>query len=347
MLNKFRYSCYIFGAIVLIVGVFLFVPQKIHKEEISKSGIVAQDIAELESEVSSDDQQATLLFVGDIMLSRGIGQIMAKKDDWKYPFLQIADLLKSADITVGNLESPISERGTRMGSIYSFRADPRAIEGLLHAGLGVLSIANNHIWDYGADATNDTISLLEDAGIGVIGGGADYEQAHKAFIKEVKGVKIAFLGYTNLVPVLTTSKTSKPAIASLDVSEIISDISESKKVADLVVVSLHWGNEYETIQSLEQEKIAKALVNAGAKLIIGHHPHVVQPVEEYDGSFIAYSLGNFVFDQNFSPETKKGLVLKVSLVGKEIAQVEQLEVKFSPLFQPYLIPDSQRIIFTK
>ena len=337
MLNKFRHSHYILGATLLIVGAFLFVPQKIHKEEISKSSMVIQDIAESEPEVSDDSQPITLLFVGDVMLSRGIGQIMVKKNDWRHPFLQIADLLNGADITIGNLESPISERGTRMGSIYSFRADPRAIEGLLYAGFDVLSIANNHIWDYGADATTDTISLLDNVGIGVVGGGMDYEKAHQPFVKEMKDTRIAFLGYTNLVPPSTTFSASKPAIAFLDVDQIVSDIKEAERAADLVVIILHWGNEYETIQSIDQEKIGKALINSGAKLVIGHHPHVVQPVEEYDEGFIAYSLGNFVFDQNFSPETKKGLILKAVIKDKEIINIEKLGINFSPSFQPYLV----------
>ena len=340
MVNKFCHSCYyILGATLLIVGAFFLVPQKIQKEEISESGLTSQVTNTTEFNIPDDNQPITILFVGDIMLSRGIGEIMVKKNDWRYPFLQIADFLKESDIVVGNLEGPISEKGTRVGSVYSFRADPRAIEGLLYAGFDILSIANNHIWDYGADAADDTMSSLSDAGIGVIGGGLDYAKAHEPLMKEVKDTKIAFLGYTNLVPLSITLTTAKPAIALLDVDKVISDIKEAQKFADLVIVSLHWGNEYETIQSPDQEEIAKLLIDAGAKLVIGHHPHVIQPVEEYGEGFIVYSLGNFVFDQNFSPETKEALVLKVALKNKKISQVEQFKIKFSSSFQPYLISD--------
>ena len=289
----------------------------------------------------NNNESTTLLFVGDIMLSRLIGDIMAKKNDWRYPFLETADFLKSADITFGNLEGPISLRGTKVGSIYSFRADPRAIEGLLYAGFDVLSIANNHIWDYGVNAVSDTISILEKAGIGVIGGGTSYAEAHKPFIKEIGGAKIAFLGYTDLISSSLGSKTAKPAIAYLDIDQAISDVKETRKAADLVIVSLHWGNEYETRHNRDQERIAKLLIDEGAQLIIGHHPHVVQEVEEYHGGYIAYSFGNFVFDQNFSFDTKTGSVLKVTLKNKKISQVEQIKIAFTSSYQPYLISDTK------
>lgn len=271
------------------------------------------------------------------MLSRAIGEIMAKKNDWRYPFLEIADFLKGADITFGNLEGPISARGTKVGSIYFFRADPRAIEGLLYAGFDVLSIANNHIWDYGADAVRDTLTIVKNASLGVIGGGADYQEAHKPLIKEAKGIKVAFLGYTDLISPSLGSKTAKPAIAFMDIEQAIVDIKEARTLADLVVVSLHWGNEYETVHGRDQEKIAKALIDAGAQLIIGHHPHVVQAVEEYGGGYIAYSLGNFVFDQNFSPETRRSLILKVVVDNKNISQIMPMEIIFTSSFQPYLL----------
>lgn len=207
----------------------------------------------------------------------------------------------------------------------------------MYAGFDVLSIANNHIWDYGADAVRDTLTILKDAGIGVIGGGMNYQEAHAPLIKETSGVKIAFLGYTDLIPSSLDSKTARPVIAFLDIDRAISDVKEARKLADLVVVSLHWGNEYEITPNHNQERIAKSLIDAGAQLIIGHHPHVVQPIEEYGGGYIAYSLGNFVFDQNFSPETKKGLALKVILKNKKISQMMPVEITFTSSFQPYLL----------
>ncbi|MFH1170646.1 MAG: CapA family protein [Candidatus Vogelbacteria bacterium] len=279
---------------------------------------------------------ATLVFVGDIMLARGVGRIMEEKNNWQYPFLEIKKTLTDADLLIGNLEGPISSRGVKVGSIYSFRADPRAVLGLTGAGFDVLSLANNHIWDYGRDAFGATLDILKKNEINYIGGGIDYAEAHRAIIKEVKGIKIAFLAYTDLVPVGITKETSKPAVAFLDPKQIIPDIAKAKTSADLVVVSFHWGNEYETKHNQKQETIARAVIEAGANLVIGHHPHVAQEIEEYHGGYIAYSLGNFVFDQNFSTNTRAGLILKVTVKDKKIEKVEPQKIKFTPTYQPVL-----------
>src|SRR3989338_4412147 len=284
-----------------------------------------------------DSRPVTLLFVGDIMLSRYIGDIMKRNNDWRYPFLEVADVLKNADIAFGNLEGPISTRGAKTGSAYSFRADPRVIEGLEYAGFDVLSIANNHIWDYGADAVIDTISGLKKVGMSVVGGGQNYTETHQPSVKEVGNTRIAFLGYTDLISSALDSKTAKPAVAFLDLKQAIADIQEARNSADVVVVSLHWGNEYETNPNDEQEGIGHDLINAGANLIIGHHPHVVQSVEEYSGGYIAYSLGNFVFDQNFSPQTETGLMLKITLRDKKISKIEQIKIEFTSSYQPFLL----------
>lgn len=280
--------------------------------------------------------EQVLIFVGDIMLSRNIGSLMLKKSDWKFPFLKIADFLKEADLLIGNLEGPISSGGVRSGSIYSFRADPRAVDGLLYAGFDVLSVANNHIWDYGRAACEDTLDILEDSGIGVIGGGRNYEEAHAPLIKEINEIKIAFLGYTNLLSRNLTTEGAKPAIAYLEKERMVLDIGKAKEAADFVAVFLHWGDEYQTRHNKQQEELAHAAVGAGAKLVVGHHPHVVQDTEEYNGGYIAYSLGNFVFDQNFSEGTRKGMVLKVVLRGKEISRVEPITIRFNLQFQPYI-----------
>ena len=276
----------------------------------------------------------TLVFVGDIMLSRGVGRMMEKKNDWQYPFLKIKDTLVEADLLIGNLEGPISSKGVKVGSIYSFRADPRAVVGLADAGFDVLSLANNHLWDYGRDAFNQTLDILREANIDYIGAGIDYPEAHQALVREVKRTKVAFLAYTDLVPISITKENSKPAVAFLDLKQIIPDIAKAKTLADLVVVSFHWGNEYETKHNQKQEALAHAVTDAGANLVIGHHPHVVQEVEKYKDGYIAYSLGNFVFDQNFSTDTRSGLILKVTVKDKKIEKVEPQKIKFTPTYQP-------------
>lgn len=277
-----------------------------------------------------------LYFTGDIMLSRHIGDIMVQKNDWRYPFLKIAHTLNKADLVMANLETPVSTGGTKVGSIYSFRSDPRVLAGLKYANISVVNLANNHIWDYGASATRDTFSNLTKAGIAYVGAGTDYTAAHRPYITRVKGAVIAILGYTNLINPAVTTLTSSPAVAFIDKSVLKDNIAAAKKQADLVIVNFHWGQEYKTTHNAFQERIGEAAIDDGASLVVGHHPHVPEELVQYHGGWIAYSLGNFVFDQNFSADTSHGLLLKVTLIGKTIASVESLEVKFTPDFQPYL-----------
>lgn len=286
--------------------------------------------------VTSPAGEGSMIFVGDLMLSRSIGMKMSQKGSWTYPFLEAADFLKSADLTIGNLEGPISERGSNAGSLYSFRANPKSIDGLLYAGFDILSIANNHIWDYGKDAFLDTLDILTNNNIAYIGGGRNFTDAHISHIRDVQGTKVAFLAYTNLLPSFLGSANAKPSVASYDAEQLKIDIRKAKSKADVVVVSFHWGSEYDVTHNLDQEKFAHVAIDAGANLIVGHHPHVVQDIEKYNDGYIAYSLGNFVFDQNFSDETAKGLAIKVYLKNKKIDRLETYDVNFNSSYQPII-----------
>lgn len=282
-------------------------------------------------------KETTLLFAGDMMLSRGINNVMSKRNDFTYPFQKLQELTASADIFVVNLEGPISSRGENRGSIYSFRANPKAIEGLTFAGIDLVTLANNHSGDYGPVALSDTFELLQKAGIEVVGAGVDMKNAKDARFININGLKIAFLGATPLSPAWLTRPDSSPAVAPFDEQAIIKGITEAKENgADIVAVLPHWGNEYRTKHLASQEAVAHSFVDAGANLVIGHHPHVVQSVERYGGGVIAYSLGNFIFDQNFSPDTHNGLLLKIVLKGKEIASVQEIQIEFSSSYQPYI-----------
>ncbi len=313
----------VFAAVVLLLPPLREV---IYKDDltadVSKNGIAPKEII--------------LLFTGDIMLSRAVGDIMERTGNWDYPFLNIAEFLSSADITFGNLEGPISAGGVKVGSIYSFRADPRVIQGLKSAGFDVLSIANNHIFDYGSDALIDTIQILEGSGIEPVGGGLNYRLAHEPVIKTADGVKVAYLAYTSLIPAALGSKEAVPAIAFLDLETAVSDVRAAKVLSDIVIVSVHWGDEYQKFSNEKEQEIGRALIDSGASLVVGHHPHVVQEIEKYNGGFIAYSLGNFVFDQNFSKETMESIILKATVRKNKIAEVVPIKIKINSSFQPYL-----------
>ncbi|KKS82623.1 MAG: Capsule synthesis protein, CapA [Candidatus Wolfebacteria bacterium GW2011_GWC1_43_10] len=311
------------------------------------------------------NKNISLVFVGDIMLSRAVGRQMEKrckdsslyvvdglsggkspndcvKGDYEFPFRLSADFLKKADITFGNLEGPISDRGKNQGSEYSFRADSRVVEGLAYAGFDVLSVANNHIWDYGAVALLDTVSILKPNEIYPVGAGENFEEANSVKIIDSQGLRIGFLAFTNLYPKSLEADADSAGISQWDVEDIKLKVESIKKdnLIDFIVVSLHWGNEYETSAGQWQKNIAHGLIDAGADIIVGHHPHVVQEVEKYPSTssgrvgIIFYSLGNFVFDQIFSKKTMEGLAGEIILEGNKIKDVKTYRVPINQYFQP-------------
>lgn len=280
--------------------------------------------------------ESQLIFVGDVMLSRSVGALMAAKDDYNWPFEKIADFLSGADIAVANLETPISSRGVNVGSIYSFRSDPRSAGGLKFAGIDIVSLANNHAWDWGMTAFGDTMTHLASAGISYIGAGYNAAEAHAGVVKDVKGTKIGFLAYTNLLPKSIAATVDRPGLAIFDEAEMIRDIQAMRPRADIVTVSFHFGDEYQTIHNALQERMALAAIDAGADLVIGHHPHVVQDIERYRDKWIVYSLGNFVFDQNFSVATQSGLAVRITIRDKKIMKLEEVPIKISDEYQASL-----------
>jgi len=293
----------------------------------------------------NNNNESTLLFVGDIMLSknRGVGKQIKKYQNTKYPFLKIADKLKSADITFGNLEGPISSRGKDMGGRYSFRAEPRVIEGLRFAGFDIMSIANNHIFDWGEEAFDDTLLILRSNDIDAVGGGINYTKANIPIIKNVNGTKIAFLAYSTVDYDINAFNAEEgiSGKSSFNLGNTKRAVKRIKElgIADIVAVSFHWGEEYKTRSNIGQQNIARTLIESGADMIIGHHPHVVQEIERYKGGWIVYSLGNFVFDQSFSEETMRGLMVEVKVDNKSktISSIDPIDIEISETFQPKVL----------
>ncbi len=294
-----------------------------------------------ESQRTPEISVIKLVAVGDIMLDRGVEYMVMNKGegDFKFPFLKIADYLLGADILFGNLESVISDKGVKVGSVNSFRAEPESIDGLQYAGFDVVSAANNHALDYTSEALKDSLARLKEAGIDYVGVGFTEEESFSLKIKEIGNTKIGFLAYTNLGPAVWKAIGERPGIAWINddsLGLIKQDIISAKKLVDVLTVSLHWGDEYFKKPSWQQVKLAEFFIDSGADLIIGHHPHVAQPIERYKEGFIAYSLGNFIFDMGFSEETMKGMILEVMIENKDIKEVIQREIKISPYFQPYI-----------
>ncbi|MDI6883217.1 MAG: CapA family protein [Patescibacteria group bacterium] len=296
-----------------------------------------------------EDSKITVLAVGDIMLDRGVEYIIKTKGegDYKFPFLRIAQDLEKADILFGNLEGPISDKGERVGSQYSFRAEPESIEGLTFAGFDVLSLANNHLLDYGREALESTMRILNRNKIIFVGAGFEEKEAFSVKIKEIKGTKIGFLAFTNLGPEIWKASQENSGIAwfsERDIEKVKQDIKKTKEKVNVLIVSFHSGEEYTEEPTPSQIYFARSFIESGADLVLGHHPHVIQRIEKYQSGWIAYSLGNFVFDQGFSQETMEGLMLEIIIENKKIKELNPQKIKISELFQPYLVKEEDKVI---
>lgn len=309
-------------------------------EEMENNEVIIGRILDFHFIEIKNKEPIILMFVGDVMLDRGIEYMVKKQGggDWQFLFSEIIGELKKADFLVGNLESVVSDKGTKVGSIYSFRAEPESLEVLLWTGFDLVSVANNHIFDYGREAMEDSWQRLIDVGIDYIGGGFSHHEAHRPAIKEIGGNRIAFLAYNNQGAEFWQATKERLGIAWLN-EESLKDIGNAKNQADLVIVLVHWGDEYQTKPNQSQQGWAQAMMASGADLIIGHHPHVVQPVEKINQSWVAYSLGNFIFDQAFDEKTKKGLLLEVAVKDGKIDKVIPQELSFNQFFQPRLASD--------
>ena len=288
-----------------------------------------------------EKREYTLLFTGDIMLSRTVGARMEAQKDWSLPFHLISDTLHDADLRYCNLECPVSDRGRNLHHLYSFRADPRVIEGLKAAGFNVASQANNHTYDWGPDALLDSLERLRAAGIQPVGAGQNSLAAHYPLLVRVGSLRIAFLAYVNIDPKEATAGVDRPGVAWLDPGQALTDIRFARPLADLVIVCPHWGVEYALQPTREQVDLAHQMIDAGADMIVGSHPHVVEPVEKYHDHWIAYSLGNFIFDQE-GPNTHRGYLLKAIVRDRRIADVESIPIDINSVFQAKLPPTVDR-----
>jgi poly-gamma-glutamate synthesis protein (capsule biosynthesis protein) len=182
------------------------------------------------------------------------------------------------------------------------------------AGFDILNLANNHFGNQGRPGMLYTYDHLTANGIGYVGAGRNDTEAHGAKTLEVDGYKLAFLGYNDVEPVAYTAKPDTPGLAWATDDKVRAGVAAAAAASDFVVVNVHWGNEYTPDPTDRQRALARLMVDAGADVVIGHHPHVVQATEFYRGAFIAYSLGNFVFDQMWSVETQQGLIAELSLI---------------------------------
>lgn len=286
---------------------------------------------------SEQNRELHLLFVGDIMLDRGVEGMIKKFGNGDFAFVfQYLDFLKDADLVFGNLEGPVSDKGRDLGNLYSFRMDPKTLSLLKMYGFTIFSLANNHVGDWSREAFEDTLHRLEEAGILYTGAGKNKEDVTQPEIITLNETKIGFLGFTDVGPNWLAAGSTTSGILLASDPEFKSIISHAKPQSDILIVSFHWGDEYKQLSNDRQKMLARGAIDAGADVVIGHHPHVIEEIEEYKEGIIVYSLGNFIFDQYFSKETMEGMVFDLYIKDRKIERYETRKVILNDKYQPQL-----------
>jgi poly-gamma-glutamate synthesis protein (capsule biosynthesis protein) len=267
-----------------------------------------------------------LLFGGDVMLSRHVGRVARDQHDPAYPLRDLAPVLAAADLAFVNLESPFSDRGRLVEAGMVFKAEPEMIDALAVAGIDIVSTANNHARDCGGYGVEYTLDWLSRHRIAVVGTAATPEAAHAGKVLTRNGIRFGFLAYT--YDQSNGNHTDvDDRVAVMDTAAMRSDVTGLKQRADIVIVSMHAGVEYSPVPNAQQRAFARAAIDAGARIVAGHHPHVTQPWELYRSGVIFYSLGNLVFDQIQRVETQHGELAEVVFEGTRMARAGVIPVE--------------------
>ncbi len=274
----------------------------------------------------------TLVFVGDLMIGRGVEQVMRERGDWGFVFRPLAERLRRADLTFGNLECIVATSGVPT----AFRADPDTIAALSFAGFDVVSVANNHTADGGHDAFVEMLAHLRAHGIDPVGVRAD-DDSEAAVVRTSGPLRVGFLAYT-FATADQSAPPGGPRVAVLDPARIARDVAAARASVDYLVVALHMGQS--AVRSLPgQRQTAHAVIDAGADLVVGGHPHGPQELERYGHGFIVYSLGDFVFDH---PRISvDGALLEVTLSAGRPSRIAYVRTRLNGAFQPEPIGETQ------
>jgi poly-gamma-glutamate capsule biosynthesis protein CapA/YwtB (metallophosphatase superfamily) len=302
----------------------------------------------LASALPAEAGTVVLTLVGDIMLA-GSASSTLSREGYEYPFAATAPILRGSDIAVGNLETPIAHEGVEFtGKKFRFKANPKAASAISKAGFSVLTLANNHIMDFGAQGLAETRQNLKKENILYTGAGRNLAEARIPALIEKNGQKIAFLAYSLTHPAEFYAGPEQPGTAPGYPRFFQEDIKKAKACADYVVVSFHWGTENATFPKPYQIGVARMAIDAGADVVVGHHPHVLQGIERYKGRLILYSLGNFAFG-SMSRNAETSVMAKIVLDhGVREVELFPLNVMNTEVrYQPALLKGSRgkRVIF--
>lgn len=275
--------------------------------------------------VDTSESKATFIAVGDMMLSRGVERVIERGGPM-LPFSEMAALLTSTDFNFGNFEAPISGNDTRMGKGLVFNVRTKDIDGLIKYKFKVVGLANNHAFDQGLAGLRNTIAFLNEKGIGNTGTGEDKAAAWTPRVITANGIRFGFLA-ASYASVNDGGVTKNQYVARIeDIEEMKAAITKLRTECDIIAVAMHAGIEYTRNPEKGQIAFARAVIEAGADILIGAHPHWIQTIEQYQGKYIFYSLGNFIFDQR-KPDTKEGLTLRITAKrGGGRTAIDQIEL---------------------
>lgn len=255
-----------------------------------------------------------ILTAGDILLDRGVDKYLDEYG-YDYPYKDIREEIRKADIAFANLECPLTGKGEavlKKRQDLIFKGNVHNSQALFGAGFDLLNLANNHSMDQGRAGLLDTIEVLGDAGIRILGAGTSRNEAHKPVFIEKRGIKAGFLGYSDFPPEGYIYAEGKADVARPDLKTLGAEVRAAAEECDLLIVSFHWGKEFDHYPGKMQLELAHGAIDNGADIVIGHHPHVLQSMEEYKGKLIFYSLGNFIFDRQLPKGTDETVVIDIS-----------------------------------
>jgi poly-gamma-glutamate capsule biosynthesis protein CapA/YwtB (metallophosphatase superfamily) len=270
-----------------------------------------------------------MIVTGDVIPARSVNYNMVTKSNPLWPYEKVAPtiLSKHADVTLINLEAPLIKDSIATTEGMIFSGSPKNVKGLKYIDVSIASLANNHSGNYGIEGVTETVNLLNAENIDVIGIG-------KQLIRNIKGVRVAFLSYNDI--------GVQPGISNVNENLIVKDIAQVKQKADIIIVMMHWGTEYQSQPDQRQIYLAHFLIDNGTDLVVGNHPHWIQTVESYKGKVIMYAHGNFIFDQMWSMETRTGVIGLYTFYGKELVDIEFLPLQINDYGQPFFLLDSDK-----
>ncbi len=283
-----------------------------------------------------------LVFGGDVTLAAWYPEIVPDVRDHEWPFARLQGLFHSADVVMVNCETAITRAEKREPKQFNFKMDPDLVPVFPKSGISLVTLANNHVYDYGAEGLRDTLAYLDRAGVEHVGAGMTLAEARLPVVRDIKGKRFAFLGYGNYAAATETV----PGTAYRYPEHVAEDIRLVKSNgADIVIVNFHWGLERAPEPTERDRALAHLAIDSGADIIVGHHPHVLQPTETYRGKVIAYSLGNFVFGGN-RRAGKDSALLEILVAPSGGLSHRLLPIRIDTAetrYQPYLLEPTTKV----